>query len=74
YKGADWLSVAVLECNGIKYKDLQDTIKLLKTFLAENSINIVAKGDYDLDYNVALAKHAKAAGLDIYINLYFSDS
>ncbi|KAK7697219.1 hypothetical protein SLS64_013776 [Diaporthe eres] len=34
----------------------------------------VAKGDYDLDYNVALAKRAKAAGIDVHINLHFSDS
>lgn len=34
----------------------------------------VAEGDYDLDYNLALAKRAKAAGLDVHINLHYSDS
>lgn len=34
----------------------------------------MAKGDYDLDYNLALAKRAKAAGLGVHINLHYSDS
>lgn len=34
----------------------------------------MAKGDYDIDYNIALAKRAKAAGMGVHINLHYSDS
>ncbi len=33
-----------------------------------------AGGNYGLDYNVALAKRARAAGLAVYLDLHFSDT
>ncbi|CAN8103330.1 unnamed protein product [Discula destructiva] len=81
WKGADWSSVAVLERDGIvEYKNLRGEVAPLENILAENGINVlrqrvwVAAGDYDLAYNIALAKRAIAAGLACHINLHFSDS
>lgn len=41
YKGADWSSVAVLERDGVQYKDLSGAVKPLETILVENGLNIV---------------------------------
>lgn len=41
FKGADWSSVAVLERDGIEYKNLNGEVAPLETILAENGINIV---------------------------------
>lgn len=41
YKGADWSSVAVLERDGVEYKNLKGTVAPLEDILAENGINVV---------------------------------
>ncbi|KAK6064511.1 arabinogalactan endo-beta-galactosidase [Seiridium cupressi] len=82
YKGVDWSSVAVEENAGISYTTSSGTTEALETILAANGVNIVRQrvwvnpsdGNYNLDYNVALAKRAKAAGLDVYLDLHYSDT
>ncbi|KAH8675532.1 family 53 glycosyl hydrolase [Xylariales sp. PMI_506] len=79
YRGVDWSSVAIEEESGITYKTASGTTEALETILAASGVNIVRQrvwvsGDYDLDYNLALAKRAKAAGLDIYLDLFYSDT
>lgn len=82
YKGVDWSSVEVEEAAGISYKTASGTTEALETILAASGVNTVrqrvwvnpSSGSYDLDYNLALAKRAKAAGLGLYLDLHFSDT
>lgn len=80
YKGVDWSSVAVEEASGISYSTADGTTTPLEDILVANGVNIVrqriwtASGDYDLDYNLKLAARAQAAGLDVYLDLHFSDT
>ncbi|AEO65375.1 bc76116f-2983-466b-bc5f-ca076eea8e99 [Thermothielavioides terrestris] len=82
YKGADWSSVLVEERAGISYKDANGNTQPLEKILAANGVNTVrqrvwvnpADGNYNLDYNIALAKRAKAAGLGVYIDFHYSDT
>lgn len=82
YKGVDWSSVTVEEAAGYTYKNTAGTTQALETILAANGVNTVrqrvwvnpSSGQYNLAYNLAIAKRAKAAGMDIYLNLHFSDT
>lgn len=82
YKGVDWSSVTIEEQAGIKYKDANDNAQPLEKILAANGVNTVRQrvwvnpeaGNYNLDYNIALAKRAKAAGLGVYIDFHYSDT
>lgn len=82
YKGVDWSSVEVEEDAGISYKTSSGTTESLEKILASAGVNTVRQrvwvnpsdGSYDLDYNLALAKRAKAAGLGIYVDMHFSDT
>jgi arabinogalactan endo-1,4-beta-galactosidase len=82
YKGVDWSSVAVEEKAGVTYKTSAGVATKLETLLASNGINTVRQrlwvnptdGNYNLEYNIALAKRAKAAGMNIYLNLHYSDT
>lgn len=82
YKGVDWSSVQVEEDAGISYKTSSGTAEPLETILAAAGVNTVRQriwvnpsdGNYDLDYNLALAKRANAAGLGVYLDLHFSDT
>ncbi|KAF3769395.1 family 53 glycoside hydrolase [Cryphonectria parasitica EP155] len=82
YVGVDWSSVAVEEASGVSYKTASGTTEALETILAGAGVTTVRQriwvnpsdGSYDLDYNLALAKRAKAAGLGIYLDLHFSDT
>lgn len=82
YKGVDWSSVAVEEAAGYSYKTASGTTEALETILAGAGVNIVRQrvwvnpsdGSYDLDYNLELAKRAKAAGLGLYLDLHLSDT
>ncbi|KAJ4245257.1 hypothetical protein NW762_014127 [Fusarium torreyae] len=81
YKGADWSSVTIEEKKGIKYTN-GGSAQPLEKILAANGVNSVrqrvwvnpSNGDYNLDYNLKLAKRAKAAGLSVYLTLHFSDT
>lgn len=82
YKGADWSSVAVEEDSGVSYSTSSGTTQSLEKILASTGVNTVRQriwvnpsdGNYDLDYNLALAKRADAAGLGVYLDLHFSDT
>ncbi|KAK7422754.1 hypothetical protein QQZ08_009379 [Neonectria magnoliae] len=82
YKGVDWSSTLLQEANGIKYSNSAGVNQPLETILKANGVNSVrqrvwvnpSNGDYNLDYNLKLAKRAKAAGLSVYLTLHFSDT
>ncbi|KAK2610437.1 hypothetical protein N8I77_003865 [Diaporthe amygdali] len=82
YKGADWSSVTVEENSGVSYSTSSGTTQSLEKILASAGVNTVRQriwvnpsdGNYDLDYNLALAKRADAAGLGVYLDLHFSDT
>ena len=82
YKGVDWSSVTVEERAGTKYKTANGSVAQLEIILASNGVNTVRQrlwvnptgGTYGLEYNLALAKRAKAAGLGVYLNLHYSDT
>ncbi|KAF7913544.1 hypothetical protein BELL_0265g00040 [Botrytis elliptica] len=82
YKGVDWSSVSVEEKSGYTYKNTAGTTQALETILKASGVNTVrqriwvnpSSGQYNLAYNLALAKRAKAAGLNIYLDLHFSDT
>lgn len=82
YKGVDWSSLAVEEAAGKSYRTASGTTQALEKILASAGVNTVrqrvwvnpSNGNYDLDYNLALAKRAKAAGLGLYLDLHFSDT
>ncbi|KAM0541751.1 hypothetical protein ACHAPJ_013108 [Fusarium lateritium] len=81
YKGADWSSVLIEEKKGIQYTN-GGSAQPLEKILAASGVNSVrqrvwvnpSNGDYNLDYNLKLAKRAKAAGLSVYLTLHFSDT
>ncbi|KAK4553140.1 hypothetical protein LTR86_009867 [Recurvomyces mirabilis] len=78
YRGVDWSSIAVEETSGKTFSDLDGKTKPLEQILTNNGVNILRQrlwygnGDYDLDYNLKLAKRAHAAGLQIYLDIFFS--
>ncbi|KAI4630761.1 hypothetical protein J4E89_000412 [Alternaria sp. Ai002NY15] len=82
YKGADWSSLLIEEAAGKKYKNAAGTVQPLETILKNSGVNTVRQriwvnpsdGNYDLDYNIKLAKRAKAAGLGIYLDFHYSDN
>jgi hypothetical protein len=82
FKGVDWSSVALEEAAGYTYKNTAGTTEALETLLKASGVNTVrqrvwvnpSSGDYDLAYNLALAKRAHAAGLNIYLDLHLSDT
>lgn len=81
YRGVDWSSTLLEEDAGISYTS-GGTKQSLEKILVANNVNSVrqrvwvnpSNGDYNLDYNLELAKRAKAAGLSIYLTLHFSDT
>ncbi|KAL2182770.1 glycoside hydrolase family 53 protein [Thermothelomyces heterothallicus CBS 203.75] len=82
YRGVDWSSVVVEERAGVSYKNTNGNAQPLENILAANGVNMVrqrvwvnpADGIYNLDYNIAIAKRAKAAGLGVYIDFHYSDT
>jgi hypothetical protein len=80
YKGVDWSSLLIEEAAGYSYKS--GTTQPLETILKNSGVNTVRQrlwvnpsgGDYDLAYNIKLAKRAKAAGLGLYLDMHFSDT
>jgi arabinogalactan endo-1,4-beta-galactosidase len=77
YRGVDWSSVLQEEARGIKYSSGGST-QLLEKILAANGVNSVRQRVWVNpaagDYNLKLAKRAKAAGLSVYLDLHFSDT
>ncbi|KAI2635370.1 glycoside hydrolase family 53 protein [Xylaria nigripes] len=82
YKGVDWSSVKVEEKSGRSYRTISGNTEPLETILKESGVNTVRQrvwvnptdGNYDLEYNLQIAKRAKAAGLGIYLDLHLSDT
>ncbi|PMD57552.1 glycoside hydrolase family 53 protein [Hyaloscypha bicolor E] len=80
YKGVDWSSLLIEEAAGYSYKS--GTTQPLETILKSSGVNTVRQrlwvnptgGTCNLDYNIKLAKRAKAAGLGIYLDLHLSDT
>lgn len=82
FKGIDWSSLLVEEKAGKQYKNSAGTVQPLETILKNTGVNAVRQriwvnpsdGNYNLDYNIKLAKRAKAAGLKIYLDFHYSDT
>ncbi|KAA8894839.1 glycoside hydrolase family 53 protein [Sphaerosporella brunnea] len=82
YKGVDWSSVPVEEAAGRRYSTSSGTVQPFEKILAANGVNTVRQrlwvnpsdGNYNLDYNIKLAKRARAAGLSVYLDMHFSDT
>jgi arabinogalactan endo-1,4-beta-galactosidase len=82
YSGVDWSSVIVEERSGITYKTSSGAAQPLEQILKSNGVNTLRQrvwvnptnGDYNLAYNIALAKRAKAQGMGVYVNLHYSDT
>ncbi len=79
YRGVDWSSAAVEEAGGISYRTAGGTARPLEQILAGAGVNIVRQrvwtaDEYDVEYNLGLARRARAAGLDVYLDLHLSDT
>lgn len=82
FKGVDWSSLLIEEKAGKTYKTTSGQVQPLETILKNAGVNTVRQriwvnpsdGNYNLDYNIRLAKRAQAAGLQIYLNFHYSDN
>ncbi|KAL2065748.1 hypothetical protein VTL71DRAFT_3418 [Oculimacula yallundae] len=82
FKGVDWSSLLIEEAAGYSYKTTAGVTQPLEKILVASGVNTVRQrlwvnpsdGNYNLDYNLKLAKRAKAAGLKIYLDIHFSDT
>lgn len=82
YKGVDWSSLLIEEAAGRSYIGLNGVKAPLETILAANGVNTVRQRlwvnpsdkNYNLDYNLKLARRAKAANLKVFLDLHFSDT
>ncbi|KAJ6155066.1 hypothetical protein N7470_005632 [Penicillium chermesinum] len=81
-RGADISSLIVEENSGISYKNANGERQVLEDILSSSGINSVrqriwvnpSNGDYDLDYNVKLAKRVQTQGMTTYLDLHLSDT
>ncbi|KAG9106329.1 hypothetical protein FRC07_008870, partial [Ceratobasidium sp. 392] len=82
FKGADISSLLVLEAQGKKFKWTDGYVEGFEYILAKSGANSARQrvwvnpsdGNYNLDYNVKLAKRVKAAGMSVYLDLHYSDT
>jgi len=82
FKGVDWSSLLVEEAGGKTYKNTAGATQPLETILKASGVNTVRQrlwvnpsdGNYNLAYNIKLAKRAQAAGLKVYLDMHFSDT
>lgn len=82
WKGVDWSSTLVEEAAGKSWKSTSGSKTALETLLKNNGVDTVRQrlfvnpsdGKYNLDYNIKLAKRAQAAGLNLYLDLHYSDT
>ncbi|PGG99264.1 hypothetical protein AJ79_08601 [Helicocarpus griseus UAMH5409] len=82
YKGADISSVLMLENQGRTFSDTSGTVKPFEQILAEAGANSIRQrvwvdpedGNYNLDYNVELARRVSEAGMGVYLDLHYSDT
>ncbi|KAE8148172.1 putative arabinogalactan endo-beta-1,4-galactanase A [Aspergillus avenaceus] len=79
YRGADISSTFLEEKAGVSYKNLNGKTQALEGIMADNGVNSIRQrvwvknGDYDLTYNVNLAKRVAATGASVYLDLHYSD-
>lgn len=81
YRGADFSSLINVENQGIRYKDNGTTLPF-ETILKNRGCNLARiriwtstrYNEYSLEHGLALAKRAAAAGMDIYVDLHYSDT
>ncbi|KAJ7785266.1 glycoside hydrolase family 53 protein [Mycena maculata] len=82
YHGADFSSLILLEDSGIVYYDSATSSTAFEDILATHGTNLARirvwtstnEDDYSLTYGLALAKRAVAAGMDLLIDLHYSDT
>lgn len=83
YYGADFSSLVNVESSGLVYKDAKSTSGAkFETILRNNGANLARirvwtsarDSEYSLNYGLALAKRAFAAGMEIYVDLHYSDT
>ena len=81
YRGADFSSLINVENQGVRYKHNGQT-QPFETILKNQGCNLARiriwtsnnYNEYNLAYGLALAKRAAAAGMDIYVDLHYSDT
>ncbi|KIY72641.1 glycoside hydrolase family 53 protein [Cylindrobasidium torrendii FP15055 ss-10] len=80
YRGADFSSLPILEADGQSYSD-GGTTQALETILANYGTNLARirvwaadDSDYNLADMVALGVRANAAGMDVMVDLHYSDT
>ena len=83
YHGADFSSLVNVENSGVVYKDSSSPSgSKFETILHNHGVNLARirvwtstnNADYSLNYGLALAKRAAAAGMQIYVDLHYSDT
>jgi Arabinogalactan endo-1,4-beta-galactosidase len=82
YRGVDWSSVLVEERAGVNYKNVNGQAMPLERILVENGVNTVRQriwvnprdGNYNLEYNIQIARRARAVGLNVYLDFHYSDT
>lgn len=83
YYGADFSSLVNLENSGLVYNDANSPYDAnFETILRNNGANLARiriwtsalDSEYSLNYGLALAKRASAAGMEIYVDLHYSDT
>lgn len=81
YQGADFSSLPKVENAGFVYTDSNSVPGAkLETILYNHGTNLArirvwtGNTDYSLDYGLALAKRAVVAGMDLMIDLHYSDT
>jgi arabinogalactan endo-1,4-beta-galactosidase len=83
YHGADFSSLVNLEQSGLVYKDASSASGAkFETILHNHGTNLArirvwtstSNSDYSLTYGLALAKRAQAAGMNIMVDLHYSDT
>lgn len=81
-RGADISSLTVEENSGISYKNTNGETQPLEEILSSSGVTSIRQrlwvnpsdGNYDLDYNIALAKRVQAQGMTTYLDLHLSDT
>lgn len=84
YHGADFSSLTLLTNSGQKYWDssISSSATPFETILARHGVNLARirvwvntnDNDYSLNYGLALAKKAQAAGMQILVDLHYSST
>lgn len=82
HKGVDCSSLLVEEAAGHSYIGIDGNTKPLEKILHNNGVNTVRQrlwygtsdDDYNVDYNIELAKRAQAVGVEVYLDIFFSET